>query len=155
MVEPKVFTQTPTAKKRYYSQVAGSRFITEDGTEIQFRYGFADIDILEHQKELDKILGKNPVIYIPEKLPEKLPEVPQNAKSEAEIAAAEAALRGTIGKVSGDANLSATPGVPTDPNASAVDKDLQAAVFGGAEPIKKVSPENAIKAGAAASVSMK
>src|SRR6266851_840283 len=99
MVEQKVFSQTKTDKKRYYARVAGSRFCHEDGTETYFYHGFADIDILEHQKEIEKILGKNPNIYIQEKMPEVLPEVPQNALSEAELAAQERQLNALPGRI--------------------------------------------------------
>src|SRR5258708_12333615 len=101
-MQARTFTQTPTNKKRYYARVAGSRFCHDDGTETYFVHGFADISILEHQKELDMIIGKNPNIYLPEKLPEPLPSVPQNALSEAELAAAEAALKGVPEKTAQD-----------------------------------------------------
>ncbi len=136
---PRTFTQTPCAKKRYYAKVAGSRFCHDDGTETYFLHGFADISILEHQKELDVIIGKNPNIYLPGKdqLPEPLPPVPQNALSEAELTAAERALIGVTGKTAQDIGpVTETAGRPSDPNASTVDADLQKAVFGNAGTIK-------------------
>jgi len=153
---PKTFTQTKTERKRYYARVPNSRFVHEDNTETYFLHGFADIDILEHQQEIDKILGKNPNIFIPTKAPEKLPEVPQNALAEAELAAAEAALRGTPGRTNQEVGpTDPNAGVLSDPNASAIDKDLQAAVFKNAPKIigpgaNKVQPIPAVQANAAA-----
>src|SRR6267143_2914434 len=130
MTEPRKFTQTPCETKRYFARVPNSRFVHEDNTETYFLHGFADISILEHQKEIDMILGKNPNIFVPTKAPERLPEVPQNALAEAELAAAEAALRGVPGRTAQEIGTpDPNAGVPTDPNASSVDKDLQAAVF--------------------------
>src|SRR6266850_2528848 len=119
---PRTFTQTPCEKKRYYARVAGSRFCHDDGTETYFYHGFADISVLEHQKELDIIIGKNPNIYLPSALPEPLPAVPQNALSEAELTAAERALAGVTGKTAQDIGpVSDQAGKPSDPNASTVD----------------------------------
>lgn len=160
MPEARRFTQTKTAKKRYFARVANSRFVHEDNTETYFLHGFADVDILEHQQEIDMILGKNPNIFVSDKLPEKLPEVPQNALSEAELAAQEASLRGLPGRTAqevGPAQQNA--GVPTDPNQSTVDQELQAAVFknapkviGPGASVVKPIPEVAMT-GAATSVS--
>lgn len=134
---PRTFTQTPCEKKRYYARVAGSRFCFDDGSEIYFLHGFADVAILEHQKELDAIIGKNPNIYLPDKLPEALPEVKQNALSEAELTSAERALAGVTGKTAQDIGpVSDQAGKPSDPNASTVDADLQAAVFGKSGTLK-------------------
>jgi len=134
---PRTFTQTPTEKKRYYARVAGSRFCHDDGTETYFFHGFADIAILEHQKELDMIIGKNPNIYLPDKLPEALPEVKQNALSEAELTAAERALTAVTGKTAQEIGpVNDQAGRLSDPNASTVDADLQRAVFGNAGTLK-------------------
>lgn len=159
---PKTFTQTKTMKKRYYARVPNSRFCHEDGHETYFLHGFADIEILEHQEEINKILGKNPNIYLPTKAPESLPEVPQNALSEAELSAAEAALRGVPGRIAQEMGKpDANAGVPSDPNASTVDQDLQAAVFKhapkiigpGAGTVKPIPAIEATAPGAASSVS--
>lgn len=162
--EVRRFTQTPSEKKRYYARVAGSRFCHDDGSETYFLHGFADISILEHQKELDAIIGKNPNIYLPSALPEPLPPVPQNALSEAELAAAERVQTGVKGHVAQEiGTLPATAGMPTDPNASAVDADLQAAVFkssgipkvgpGAAQAIQPIAADQIPVAPAATSVS--
>jgi len=163
MVEvPKKFTQTKCLVKRYYARVPGSRFCHEDGTETYFLHGFADIAIKEHQEEIDMILGKNPNIFLPNKAPEKLPEVPQNALAEAELLAAEAALRGVPGRTAQEVGApNANAGLPTNPNESTVDKDLQAAVFKnapqvvgpGAKVIKPIPAAQAVIPGAASSVS--
>ncbi len=163
MVEtPKKFTQTKCPVKRYYARVSGSRFCHEDGTETYFLHGFADIGIKEHQEEIDMILGKNPNIFLPTKAPEKLPEVPQNALSEAELAAAEAALRGVPGRTAQEVGAPDTnAGMPTNPNESTVDKELQAAVFKnapkvvgpGANLVKPIPAAQAVIPGAASSVS--
>jgi hypothetical protein len=146
MAEPKVFSQTKTTKKRYYARVNGSRFCHEDGTETYFFHGFADIDIREHQQEIDKIIGKNPNIYLPNALPEPLPLVPQNALSEVELATAERAQSGVLGKTAQEiGKIDATAGAPTDANASAVDLELQAAVFKNAPRVVGPGAANVIK----------
>lgn len=159
-MQARTFTQTSAPKKRYYARVAGSRFCHDDGTETYFFHGFADISILEHQKELDMIVGKNPNIYIPEKLPEALPEVKQNALSEAELAAAEAANRKTPGRTAQEVGeVPANAGLPTDLNTSTVDIELQAAVFkDGPKPvgpgaIRPIQPATMPANAAASSVS--
>lgn len=162
VAEVKKFTQTKVAKKRYYARVPGSRFCHEDGTETYFFHGFADINIKEHQDEINLIIDKNPNIYLPEHLPEKLPEVPQNALSEAELASKESALRGVPNKTAQEVgSVESSAGVPSDPNASTVDQALQAAVFKhapnvvgpGASHVKPLSPMQATVIAAAPSVS--
>lgn len=160
MAEPKRHTQTPCDAKRYYARVPNSRFVHEDGHETYFYHGFADVRIKEHQDELNMIIGKNPNIFLPDKLPEKLPEVPQNALSEGELIAQEAALRGTKGRTAQEMGApDPNAGAPTDPNQSTVDKDLQAAVFAAAPRVigpgaGTVKPIPEVKAvGAATSVS--
>lgn len=130
MAEARTFTQTKAPKKRFFARVAGSRFCHDDGTETYFYHGFADIEILEHQQEIERILGKNPNIYIPSQLPEKLPDVPQNALAEAELREKENALRNVKGVTAQEAGaVPLNAGSPSDPNASSVDQELQAAVF--------------------------
>lgn len=163
VAEARKFTQTSAPKKRYYARVAGSRFCHDDGTETFFYHGFADVSILEHQQELDMIVGKNPNIYIPEKLPEALPEVKQNALSEAELVAAENAAKNARGRTAQEVGeVPASAGIPTDLNASTVDRELQAAVFkdspkavgpGAARPITPIQATQVAPSAAAPSVS--
>lgn len=146
-MQARTFTQTKCDKKRYYARVSGSRFCHDDGTETYFLHGFADVSVLEHQKELDAIIGKNPNIYLPDKLPEALPEVKQNALSEAELTAAERALAGVTGNTAQEMGpVGDQAGKLSDANASTVDADLQRAVFGNTG-VVKVGPgaKNAIQ----------
>ena len=126
----------PTKSKRYFAKVASSRFIFSDGVEVFFHYGRLDIGPETHpdmwqayQKELDAILGKNPMIFVDNNQIEKQPEVKQNAKSEAEVAAGDSALGGNV-KVSQEIGQFTGTGQPTDPNQSTVDPTLRAAMMG-------------------------
>lgn len=145
--------------KRYYSKIAGSRFIFGNGQEITFFFGRADIgpdmpggmDIYQHtnpdgkhavnglqcwqvyQQELNAILGKQTNIYLPEVMPIDAPNVSQNAKSEAEIAAGEAALKaGSAVKTQQEMGAFQGTGAPTDVNQSTVDPAIRAAMMGNA-----------------------
>lgn len=123
--------QTAIKGKRYFAKAAGSRFCFEDGTEIVFYFGRADIESLVHQKELDAILGKQTNIFIPDVPPASTEEVKMNAVAEVDLAQAERGLAGA--KVSGDLNLSNTPaGVASDVNQSTLDPKLQQEVMGAA-----------------------
>jgi hypothetical protein len=138
--------------KRYYARVPDSRFVFSDTQEAIFLHGFVDINertapgkfqgltkedpnngrpkYKVYQEELDAILGRNPMIFIQDKLPEKLPEVPQNAKSEAAIAAEDSALLKVAGidKVVVQQQVGpAGSGAPTDVNMSTADPELSKA----------------------------
>lgn len=120
--------------RRYYSKVAGARYVFRDGTEVVFAHGFADISNSAYQEELNEILGKNPMIYVEEKLPEPLPKVQQNAVAEADLAAAEAALVGRNVRTAqevGQVNVAAAS-KPSDVNASTVDPALKAELLSAA-----------------------
>lgn len=162
---------TQVAAKRYYAKVKNSRFVFEDGTEVLFINGYADIYKEKHKQELDAILNKNPNIYVPDTTVEPLPTVQQNAKSAAEIATQDAVLAKAAG-----ANFSVqqevgpvmvnneTPDIGQGPvanvNISSIDPDLQAAMLNstpkvigpGASAAEKVA---AIRQNAAASISTK
>lgn len=150
--------------KRYFCKVAGMRFIFEDGVEGYFHFGRLDVgpetfpdNWKQYQKELNNILGKQTNIFIPEALPMEAPVVTQNAKSEAEIAAADAAIiKGAKGQVNikEEIGTAGTSGMPTDVNQSTIDPALQAAMM-GANVIKGNAEEIAAQrnAGAAGSVS--
>ena len=175
--------------KRYYAKVPDSRFVFSDMQEAIFLHGFVDINertapgkfqglsadnpnngrpkYQVYQEELDAILGKNPMIFIQTKLPEKVPEVAQNAKSEAAIAAEDAALVKVAGADHIQVQQQIGPvggGAPSDPNASTADPALTQ-VFSSvpAESIKPIAAPTSNKlaeiraaaanAGAAPSVS--
>jgi hypothetical protein len=95
------------------------------------------------------LLAKNKLV--------KMDGPPQNAKSEVEIAAADAALRGAKGVVTGDLNTGLGAGLPTDANASTADPALQKVfsqpVGPGASNLEKIRAEAAAKQAAANSSS--
>lgn len=135
--------------KRYYSKVTGGRYIFKDGTDVVFAHGFADVISLDHQAELDEILGVNPMIYVQEKLPEPLPQVPQNAVAAADVAAADAALAGRNTRTAqevGPVTVGAT--TPSDVNTSTVDPELKAELLNAASNAN--SPAEMAKRAAAA-----
>lgn len=140
---PVVASNEPTKSRRYFSKIAGSRFIFSDGVEVYFLFGRLDVgpentnyptmEVMwkAYQKELNAILGKNPMIFVAEvDKTEKLPEVEQNALTAQELQAREANLAGLPQRASGakDANLG--NGLPTDVNQSTVDPRLRAEMFG-------------------------
>jgi len=155
------------SSKRYYSKIAGSRFCFSDGQDVVFAFGFADVSeksasgkfqgttkddpnngrlrYVVYQEELDAILGRNPLIFVQEKLPENMPEVKQNAESEAAIREKEAALvRAAGGNVRTQQEINvAGDGQPTDPNASTADPILrQAFANDGAQVVPIASSGN-------------
>jgi len=138
------------SSKRYYSKVAGSRFCFSDGQDVIFAFGFTDINEKSapgkfqgttqedpnngrlryqvYQEELDAILGRNPLIFVQDKLPEKVPEVQQNALSEADLRAKDTALARAVGNnlvAQQEIGVSGGDGQPTDPNASTADIALR------------------------------
>lgn len=136
--------------KRYYSRIPGATFVHSNaaaeigGTVRVFNYGFSDVEDPAHQRELDFLLGKNPLIYIPEVPTEPEPrsmltgrtvaeEITATARSEAEIAAGEAALRGVLSQTQQEVGLGVnTLGV----NESTIDQDLRNALTAvGGSPI--------------------
>jgi hypothetical protein len=147
-MENKIYTDV-----KYFSKISGSRFIFSDGTEAFFHFGRLVINAKnfpgiykaphkEHpqtvdsgrpkwqvyQDELDAVLGVNPNIFTEASLQtlEKVEEkVPQNAATEAEVAAGEAALTGagTV-KVSQEIGAAGSNGQPTNVNESTIDAKL-------------------------------
>ena len=126
--------------KRYFARVAHSRFVFHDGTDVVFAFGHADISNPVHQAELDAIcppLGNNPNIFTQESIKalETLPQVSQNAKSEVEIATADAALRGSKTKISQETGPVILSG-PSSVDSSTLDPELlHAATNANATPI--------------------
>lgn len=143
------------SKQRYYSKVAGSKFIFPDGETVFFNHGFFDFDPANYpgpilltavngqapdkrdgrpkaevyKEELDAIIKSNPLFYVQGGQPEALPRVgaDANAKSEAEISQAEGILKnsGAQVRVTGDINS----GSRLDVNESTVDPALQSQVL--------------------------
>lgn len=125
----------PSETKRYFAKVASSRFIFSDGVEVFFHYGRLDIGPetypnmwIAYQRELDAILGKNPMIFVTNDQLAADPIVAQNAKTEAEIAAVDATMGGA--KINQEMGTFSGSGTPTDPNASTIDPKLRAAMMG-------------------------
>lgn len=148
--------EQPVAK-RYFSKIPGSKYIFQDGSEIIFHHGRHDFNPDDYpgpfisqsekhplngqpkakvyQDELEYLCKSgNPLIFdqgnipVDIKLPDRL-DPTRNAQSEANVQRQDAALR-TAGKVveMGEVN-SGGDGRPSDPNVSAVDPALQAALF--------------------------
>lgn len=141
---------------RYYSKIAGSKFIFANGLEIFFNHGFFDLKENEHQEpfmilankedprngrrcfdvykaELDDLIAKgNPLLFKQGTQPEPLPNIGAelNAKSEAEIAAQEAGFRNANIRVTGDVNAGQVAGVASDVNTSTVDPELRTKLLG-------------------------
>lgn len=145
--------------KRYYSKVAGSKFIMPDGKELFFNHGFHDLKEEDYvgvvcsiaqmngnppdrrngvscfevyKAELDTLIkAGNPLLYIQGTQPEQLPNVgaDANALSEAKAVQGEVAMRAAGAVASGDVNH--TPGqlTPSDVNASTVDTNLKGMVL--------------------------
>lgn len=175
--------------KRFFAKIPGSRFVFSDGEEAVFAHGFCDLNELtvqgeysvpnENQNcihngkprlqvylmELNAILGKNPNIFVPEKLPEKMelngkipvttksgrvydtPANPgANASTEIEIQQAEAATRaaGTV-RVQQQTDVPGS-GMPSPVEQSTVDVDLQAAMLGATKMPPQVIGPGASKA---------
>jgi len=119
-------------EKTYFAKVAFSRFVFKDGHDCIFAHGRYVTSNEQEQKELDEILGLNPNIFTQDTIAtEVVPKVEQNARSEAEIAATDAALNklGAV-KVSQEVGaVEAGAGLPTDPNASTLDPAIQHEMF--------------------------
>lgn len=138
-------------KKRYFSKVPGATFIFPDGVTVMFTHGFYDFDpeklpgkYIGNSKEDPRngqdlaevyfneietlVRNGNPMFFDQGTMPQALPQFPQNAKSEAEIAAAEQVLAKVNGVVTGDPNTAPSGGT-SDVNSSAVDPNLKNIVF--------------------------
>lgn len=145
---------------RFYAKIAGSRFIFSDGTEAVFGHGFIDINeqtcpgeyevsvdnqnsrkngrkkVDVYQQELIEILGKNPNIYVPEKLPEKMEvkgtkvDPAANAFTEVELAQkereVELAAKGNVRVEQQVGNAGVGAGIASHPDVSTVDPEIAA-----------------------------
>jgi hypothetical protein len=142
-------TEAPT--KRYFARVAGSRFVCPHcGDNITFFFGKVDITIKECQDQLDYLVKVgNPMIYTQDIIPKEVlaidkdvEEVKNTGKSEAEVSAAEAAIRNAglqgviqqeVGKITADA------GLPTSADKSTLDPTLAATFMATKKPGQPVS----------------
>lgn len=141
---------------RYYSKIAGSKFIFANAFEIVFAHGFFDLKESEHQEpffvsnnkddlrngkrcfdvyksELEDLIAKgNPLIYKQGIQPAPLPRVDadRNARSEAEIAQIDALASQLPGRVTGDVNAGSPGGTAADVNSSTVDPELRKTILG-------------------------
>lgn len=149
--------------KRYFSKIAGSKFIFPDGREIYFNHGFYDLKEEDfvgqvcninsvngqapdsrhgkplyqvYREELDGLIKVgNPLLYVQGSQPEPLPsfEADKSAKTEGEVATAEARMRGLQSTEMGELNKGVV-GI-TDPNASTVDPSLRGLVLAERKPV--------------------
>lgn len=145
--------------KRYFSKVAGSKFIMPDGKELFFNFGFHDLKEEDYvgqicsiaqmngnppdrrnglscfevyKAELDTLIKVgNPLLYIQGTQPEQLPNVgaDANALSEAKAVQGEAAMLASGAIPSGDVNHTPASTSPSDVNASTVDVNLKGLVL--------------------------
>lgn len=176
--------------KRYFSKVAGSKFIQPDGFEMFFTYGFYNFKVAHFKdeiymaqgqqgdkdprngktkaevyfNELEAVVnqrGGNPLFYtmeqvssldqapvpIPTTIPDqdgKLVNISGLARSEAEIAAGDAALANTRHREVGELNRGATQ---TNVNESTADPALRGH-FGKAEELRRAAQERTLQASA-------
>lgn len=131
-----------TGTKRYFAKVASSRFIFSDGVEVFFHWGRLDVgpdnksyptmkDMWPaYQRELDAILGNNPMIFVNNDQIIADPKVEQNAKTDGEVANLESSLGANV-KIKQEIGTTIGSGMPSDVNQSTVDPRIRQAMMGG------------------------
>lgn len=167
--------------KVYFSRAPHSRFIFSDCTDLIFAFGRAEVGpkthhgtfshptvadhkdngkelYLVYQRELDAILGRQGNIYTQESIAPEDPKPPVPGATEAEVAEAERKLIGVNGRTEQEVGpITVGAGLPTDPNASSLDLDLQRAMMdknsGGGQAGGITQIQDSGNPGAASSVS--
>lgn len=148
----------PFEVTRYFSKVAGSKFIFGDGFEIYFYHGFYDLkeqDFVQekflpntlndqtdpragmnkyqvYKKELDDLIKKgNPLLYVQGTQPEALPSMgaDRSARTDAEVAQADNQLRRSVAEGVETGDANKGSIGLSDVNASTVDSSLKGMVF--------------------------
>lgn len=138
-----VHTSTPpvSVPVRFFSRVAGSRYIFKNGTEALFIHGFYDVKDQQELNELNELTEHgNPLIFRDpaklEKLDHYVEQARAKAKAEKEILSEDQTLSqltaGKVTKVQQETGGQVGTGQPTDVNMSTVDPQIQAAILGNA-----------------------
>lgn len=167
---------------RYFSKVAGSKFIMPDGKELFFMHGFHDLKEADYRgqkfqgntmqghepdrrngtstfevykQELDALIkAGNPLLYIQGSQPEPLPSVgaDANAHTEGDVAKAESLLKNVTHREMGEVNRGPNQ---TDVNTSTVDPNLQRQLLAESPAVAAARAAAATRNGAASGTSAK
>lgn len=131
--EQEKLPEKKSVTKRFFARIPNSKFIFEDGTELIFYFGKADISNAQHIRELEAICppkSTNPNIYtqdapiLPVKLAGSKVDPNRNAISEAERVRTELSMAGS--KVSQETGPIVIGGINSG-EGSTIDQELMSA----------------------------